>query len=249
MTPISGVMGRSRDSLRHRAYTPLVPGRHGETLLNMMFFIERFTLKRAWSDLREDEFFWEPGPNCWSVRRRDECCTPNAFGGGEWVADFDGSVIRASMEGKGVEPLTTIAWLFWHVGSMPGRATDLDFLGGTKSAESGWTAPYMSEHPVFSAPAEAINAIRAGWRELGQAIRGRLTKDLIRPHGSGATPMIPDHQSSATRSSSASSMRSATTPPRSARCAISTGRWTVGVSVSRSLQVRIDVSHRSGVRG
>ena len=72
----------------------------------MMLFIERFTLNRAWSDLGEEEFFWEPAPNCWSVRRRDECCTPNPFGTGDWVADFDGSVIRAAMEGKGVEPLT-----------------------------------------------------------------------------------------------------------------------------------------------
>ena len=55
-----------------------MPGRRGETLLNMMLFIERFTLKRAWSDLSEEEFFWEPAPNCWSVRRRDECCTPSA---------------------------------------------------------------------------------------------------------------------------------------------------------------------------
>ena len=88
-------------SCRHGAYTPLVPGRRGETLLNMMLFIERFTLKRAWSDLGKEEFFWEPAPNCWSVQRRDECSTPNAFGTGDWVAHFDGSVIRAAMEGRG----------------------------------------------------------------------------------------------------------------------------------------------------
>jgi hypothetical protein len=165
-------------SYRHGAYTPLVPGRRGETLLSMMLFIERFTLNRAWSDLSEEEFFWEPAPNCWSVRRRDECCTPNAFGTGDWVADFNGSVIRAAMEGKGAEPLTTIAWLFWHVGSMAGRAAELDFLGGTKSAESGWTAPYMSEHPVFFAPAEAVDVMRAGWRALDQAIRASTDAGL-----------------------------------------------------------------------
>jgi hypothetical protein len=149
----------------------LVPGKRGETLLSTMLFIERFTLDRVWSELSEEEFFWEPAPNCWSVRRREECCTPNAFGTGAWVADFDGSVIRAAIEGRGVEPLTTIAWLFWHVGSMAGRSADLEFLGGSKPPESGWTSPYMTEHPVFSAPDEAVDVMRAGWQALQHSIR------------------------------------------------------------------------------
>ena len=54
--------------------------KRGDTLLNMMLFIEMFTLNRAWSDLSQDEFFWEPVPGSWSVRRREECSTPNPFG-------------------------------------------------------------------------------------------------------------------------------------------------------------------------
>jgi hypothetical protein len=147
-------------------------------MLNMMLFIEKFTLNRAWSDLNEDEFFWEPVSGSWSVRRREECRTPNPFGTGAWVVDFDGSVVGAAVEGKGVEPLTTIAWLFWHVGSMAGRAAELDFLGGTKSAESGWTAPYLGNHPVFSSSNDAVDAMRTGWRALDRAIRASTDKGL-----------------------------------------------------------------------
>jgi hypothetical protein len=148
-----------------------VAGKRGDTLLGLMRFIERFTLNRAWSDLSDDEFFWDPVPNAWSVRRREECRTPDAFGTGEWVADFDLRLIRIPRQSNDVEPLTTIAWLLWHIGSMPGRAVDLDFLGGTMSVESGWTSPYLADHPVFNSSTGAIEVLRDGWRALEHAVR------------------------------------------------------------------------------
>jgi hypothetical protein len=164
----------------------------------MMLFIEMFTLNRAWSDLSQDEYFWEPVPDCWSVRRRDECRTPNPFGAGEWVVDFDAAVVGRAVEGKAVEPVTTIAWLYWHAGSMAGRAADLDFLGGTKSAESGWPSPYIVEHPVFIASNEAVEVMRTGWRALDQALRASSDESLEQvTRGSGAA----DDQRRATRSS------------------------------------------------
>ena len=144
----------------------------------MMLFIEKFTLGRAWSDLSDEEFFWEPLPGSWSVRRRDECRTPNPFGSGDWVADFDAGLAVAAVEGRAFDPLTTVAWLLWHVGSMAGRATDLDFLGGTQSVESGWTSPYIADHPVFSSSTEAVDTMRAGWRALDQTIRASTDEGL-----------------------------------------------------------------------
>jgi hypothetical protein len=141
----------------------------------MMLFIEMFTLNRAWSDLSQDEFFWEPVAGSWSVRRRDECGTPNPFGTGDWVVDLDDSI---AVEGKAVEPLTTIAWLFWHFGSMAGRAAELDFLGGTKSAESGWPSPFLGDHPVFIASNDAVEVTQTGWRALDRAIRASTDEDL-----------------------------------------------------------------------
>ncbi|GAA3856386.1 DinB family protein [Streptomyces sedi] len=37
--------------------------------------------------LGDEEYLWEPVPDCWSVRRRAEARTPRAFGPGEWVLD------------------------------------------------------------------------------------------------------------------------------------------------------------------
>ena len=138
-------------------------GKRAGTLLELMAQIERYTLGRAWDGLTDDELFWEPFTTTWSIRRRAECRTPNPFGAGEWVADF------AIPEPTPV-PVTTIAWLYWHVGSVPGRLCDIDFLGGTRTVASGWTSPYLTHHPMFTCASEAVNALREGWQRLRGAI-------------------------------------------------------------------------------
>jgi hypothetical protein len=175
-----GIPARGGRRPRPLAYTPPVADPRGDTLLNMMLFIEMYTLERAWSDLSEHEFFWEPIPGSWSVRRRQKCRTPNPFGTGDWVADFDDGLVRAADQGNAVEPLTTIAWLFWHAGSMAGRAADLDFLGGSRSAESGWTTPYLGDHPVFSSPSDAVATMRTGWRSFDRALHASTDDQLER---------------------------------------------------------------------
>ncbi|MEU1185831.1 DinB family protein [Streptomyces sp. NPDC005820] len=37
--------------------------------------------------LVDEEYLWEPVPDCWSIRRRGEATTPRAFGPGDWVLD------------------------------------------------------------------------------------------------------------------------------------------------------------------
>jgi hypothetical protein len=138
-------------------------GKRAGTLLELMDQIERFTLDRAWDGLTDDEFFWEPFATTWSIRRAGECATPDPFGAGDWVADF------AIPEPDPV-PLTTIAWLYWHIGTLPGRLCELDFFGGTHTMASGWTSPYLAHHPMFSTAAEAVSALRDGWGRLGAAI-------------------------------------------------------------------------------
>ncbi|MEV2218009.1 DinB family protein [Streptomyces sp. NPDC050997] len=46
--------------------------------------------------LGDEEYLWEPVPDCWSIRRRDEAATPRAFGPGEWVLDLGAADIPAS---------------------------------------------------------------------------------------------------------------------------------------------------------
>jgi hypothetical protein len=157
-------------------YCPRVAGKRAETLLEMMLFIEMFTLRRAWTDLTDDELMWEPSDDAWSVHPIAECRTATPFVTGSWAADFDVAVM-----GDATEPLTSIAWLFWHVGSMPGRAAELDFFGGAHSAASGWTSPYSVAHPIFTTASDAVTAMQTGWRALDTALRSATDEQLEHP--------------------------------------------------------------------
>jgi hypothetical protein len=55
----------------------------------MMFFIEMFTLDRAWNGLADAELMWEPTEGAWSVRPATACRTANPFVTGSLAADFD----------------------------------------------------------------------------------------------------------------------------------------------------------------
>jgi hypothetical protein len=154
-------------------------GKRAGTVLELMDRIESFTLARAWHDLSDDEFFWEPFTTAWSIRRRDQCRTPNPFGAGEWVADFE-------IPEPAPVPMTTIAWLYWHIGSVPGRLCDIDRLGGTRTMASGWTSPYLTQHLVFTSAAEAVAALRAGWRRLREAVE-RADDDQLGEAAAGYT--------------------------------------------------------------
>ncbi len=162
-------------------YGRSVPEKRADTLLRTMRVIELFTLQRAWTDLSDDELFWEPVAGSWGVRRRAECSTPTPFGDGDWVVDFDADLVMAAIQGNAVEPLTTIGWLMWHVGSMPERLAQLDFLGGSKATESGWTSPYLTAHRVFTNAASAVDSMRAGWRTLERSLQAATDDELERP--------------------------------------------------------------------
>jgi hypothetical protein len=156
-------MATAARSIRPRSTMRLMTGKRADTLLALMRPIEHFTLARAWEGLTDDEFLWEPFPTTWSIRRRDQCRTPNPFGAGDWVADFE-------IPEPTPVPMTTIGWLYWHIGSMPGRLCDIEFLGGTRTMASGWMSPYLTHHPIFTSAAEAVTALRDGWHRLRAAI-------------------------------------------------------------------------------
>lgn len=58
--------------------------------------------------LSDEEYFWEPVPGCWSIRRRADATTPLAVGPGELVMDF-------AWPPPDPAPVTTIAWRLAHI--------------------------------------------------------------------------------------------------------------------------------------
>jgi hypothetical protein len=58
--------------------------------------------------LRDDEYFWEPAPGCWSVRPRGTGTAPVRAGAGAMTIDF-------ALPEPVPPPFTTIAWRLGHV--------------------------------------------------------------------------------------------------------------------------------------
>ncbi|MEU0071108.1 DinB family protein [Streptomyces sp. NPDC006332] len=65
-------------------------------LLLGQFDDARDTARARLAGLGDEEYLWEPVPDCWSIRRRGEAVTPRAFGPGEWVLDLGEGQIPAS---------------------------------------------------------------------------------------------------------------------------------------------------------
>jgi hypothetical protein len=62
-------------------------------------------LRSRLEGLTDEEYFWEPAPGCWSIRRRLD---------GSWRAE-------SPLPRPDVEPVTTIAWRLWHLIDMYGE--------------------------------------------------------------------------------------------------------------------------------
>jgi hypothetical protein len=75
-------------------------------------------------NIDDREFFWEPVPGCWSVRRQAEAVTPHVIGGGDWVLDYE----RAELDPA---PVTTIAWRLCHL--VYGQRMRFDYTFGTRA--------------------------------------------------------------------------------------------------------------------
>ena len=58
--------------------------------------------------LTDDEYFWEPVPGCWSVRKKGASTAPRTAGAGEYLYEFAYPELDPP-------PVTTIAWRLAHL--------------------------------------------------------------------------------------------------------------------------------------
>src|SRR5687768_15222630 len=65
-------------------------------------------LRPGLEGLTDDEYFWEPVKDCWSLRPRSEATSPMAAGGGDYVLDW-------AWPEPDPSPVTTIAWRLGHL--------------------------------------------------------------------------------------------------------------------------------------
>jgi len=76
-------------------------------LLDQLRTSREFAAERL-AGLTDDEYFWEPAPGAWSVRRRGEVASPAAYGAGDWRLDYAAPDPEPA-------PVTTIAWRLGHL--------------------------------------------------------------------------------------------------------------------------------------
>ena len=57
--------------------------------------------------LTDAEYFWEPMPGCWGVRRRGDIRSSGCWGRGEWA-------VETSLDGSTAPSTTTIGWRLMH---------------------------------------------------------------------------------------------------------------------------------------
>lgn len=106
--------------------------------------------------MTDEEYFWEPVPDCWSVRRRTAGPGPRAtllVGTGEWGRDF------APSPHPEPPPFTTIAWRLDHLTEM--MTLRADHTAGTHTLT-------RDDHRAAASAAEAVTAFdaaAAAWRE------------------------------------------------------------------------------------
>lgn len=153
-------------------------GKRASVLHTWMGLIDTYTLARAFHELGQAEFEWEPHDGAWGIRRRNECTTPNPAGApdGDWVADQDWAIQTAAFgminpDGNAVEPMPTIGWLLNHFGAAAGLTAQLDFLGGPLEPSR---AVYnrMWAYDIIPTVDDAIKRFSEGWAALGTALRG-----------------------------------------------------------------------------
>src|ERR1700677_2364049 len=97
--------------------------------------------------LTDTEYFWEPVPNCWTIRRA---------GPDKYQADDSDSA--------GIPPFTTIAWRLWHLVECYGGIRNPQWLGIERQP-----AGFERYDPAPATAAEAITVLErahAFWQGL-----------------------------------------------------------------------------------
>jgi hypothetical protein len=99
----------------------------------------RHQLRPRLDGLTDDEYFWQPVPDCWTISRRGASSAPISFGAGEFTMDY-GKPTRDRA------PVTTIAWRLAHLivgfaetngshfGAAPADVPTFTYLGTAKEA-------------------------------------------------------------------------------------------------------------------
>jgi DinB superfamily len=127
---------------------------NAQSLLETFDYVFDRTLARI-DGLSDDEYFWEPTPDCWSLRRGTD---------GRWVLDGGGGGGPA----PNPVPITTICWRICHFGAMAlGGFATMRFEAPLNEAATELPATATEVRPFLEANYRAWHDALAGLDEAG----------------------------------------------------------------------------------
>ncbi|HEX6869789.1 MAG TPA: DinB family protein [Micromonosporaceae bacterium] len=127
-------------------------------LVDQLDFHWRYQLRPRLAGLSDDEYFWEPVPDCWSVRRRGTSQAPIAAGSGAFTMDF----ARPEPEPA---PVTTIAWRIAHLVVAVFGARVAAHFGGPATDDESFAYAGTADEALWQLD-QAYAAWVAGVRDL-----------------------------------------------------------------------------------
>jgi len=100
-------------------------------LLDQLEWHWQHQLRPRLDGLTDAEYFWEPVPGCWNIRRHGEAVTAAPFGSGEFTMDY-------APPPHDVEPVTTIGWRLAHIIVGVFAQRNAGHFGGLPASWSSW---------------------------------------------------------------------------------------------------------------
>ncbi len=142
-------------------------------LADQLEFHWQHQLRPRLDGLTDAEYFWEPVPGCWSIRRRGDASTPLATGPGEFVIDF-------AMPPHDPEPVTTIAWRLAHI--------IVGVFGSRNALHFGGPPADWPDWEYASTAAAALRQLDEGHDAWIKGVRGLGADGLAQPCGPAEGP-------------------------------------------------------------
>lgn len=136
----------------------------------------RDQLRPRLEGLTDDEYFWEPVPGCWSLRRRGKSSAPIRLGIGDYQMDY-------AEPPHDREPVTTIAWRLAHM---------IDNLGDPQHAHFPSTRPDPSTIAFAGSADAALKQLDEGYEARMADVRSLGAPGLARPQGALSPPQFAD---------------------------------------------------------
>jgi len=130
-------------------------------------------LRARWDGLTDAEYFWEPVPGSWSVRRVGEGDAQVQAGSGEWRCDY-------AIPEPDPAPVTTIAWRLAHV--------IVGVLGERNHSHFDGPAISYPDFAYAGSAAEALEQVDAGYGHCIAGVRSLGEDGLHRPCGEAEGP-------------------------------------------------------------